>query len=95
VKDLQAWPRLPGQTRRQGAGLYGQGGNGWSRTTSSQIRKQLTRASVPSPKLTKAIESRRQRGLSRPSPPRWSTATSPPKACCGKARSWICLGTKN
>jgi ATP-dependent DNA ligase len=63
----------------------GKVGTGWSRTVSSQIRKQLN--TVISPRLTKPVRKPKATWSSRRSPLRWSTATSPPRACCGKARS--------
>jgi hypothetical protein len=81
--------------KREGKDLVymGKVGTGWSRTISSQIRKQLDTVVSPKSKLTKPVRSRRPRGSSRPSPPTWSTATSRRKGCCGKAPSRVCLGT--
>ena len=59
----------------------GKVGTGWSRTVSSQIRRQLDSVVSPKSKLSKQV--RRQRGLIRSSPRRWSTAISRRRACCG------------
>jgi ATP-dependent DNA ligase len=75
--------------KREGNDLVymGKVGTGWSRTVSSQIRKQLDTVVSPKSKLTKPIESRRRRGSSRRSWPRSSFGTSRPTGCSDKAPS--------
>jgi len=75
--------------KREGKELVymGKVGTGWSRTVSSQIRKQLDTVVSPKSKLSKPLKSLRRRGLSRRSWPRSSTGISPRKGCCGKVRS--------
>ena len=78
--------------KREGKELVymGKVGTGWSRTISSQIRKQLDTVVSPKSKLTKSIKSRRPRGSSRLSTPTWSIGTSLPRGCSGQARSKAC-----
>jgi bifunctional non-homologous end joining protein LigD len=45
-----------GKARRERPGLYGKVGTGWSRTVSSQIRKQLDTVVSPRFKLTRPIK---------------------------------------
>jgi bifunctional non-homologous end joining protein LigD len=82
--------------KREGKDLVymGKVGTGWSRTVSSQIRKQLDTVVSPKSKLTSRSGNRRPRGSSRPSSRTWSIATSLPKVCCGKARSRASSGNR-
>jgi hypothetical protein len=63
----------------------GKVGTGWSRTVSSQIRKQLDTVVSPKSMLTPA--SQKRPGSSRRSWPRSDSATSPRRGCFGKALS--------
>ena len=72
--------------KREGKDLVymGKVGTGWSRTVSSQIRKQLDLVVSPKSKPTKPIKKLRPHGLSQPSSPTPNTAISPRKAFCGE-----------
>jgi bifunctional non-homologous end joining protein LigD len=75
--------------KREGKVLVymGKVGTGWSRTVSSQIRKQLDTMVSPKSKLTKQIKSPKRRGLNRSSTLTWNTETSHPKVCFVRVRS--------
>ncbi|WP_245310719.1 hypothetical protein [Bradyrhizobium valentinum] len=64
----------------------GKVGTGWSRTVSSQIRKQLDTVVSPKSKLPSTSESRRRHGWSQGFMPTLNTGTSRRKACCGRVR---------
>ena len=72
----------------------GKVGTGWSRTISSQIRKQLDTVVSPKSKLTNPSRSLRPHGLSLSSLPTLSTETSRRKACSEQAPLRGCLGNR-
>ena len=65
----------------------GKVGTGWSRTVSSQIRKQLIRWSAQSPSSLNLSASRKQRGSNQSSSPTLNIETSLQRACFEQARS--------
>jgi bifunctional non-homologous end joining protein LigD len=67
----------------------GKVGTGWSRTVSSQIRKQLDTVVSPKSKLAKPIRNPRRFGSSRRFSPKWNTVTSYRKACSAKPPSRV------
>jgi bifunctional non-homologous end joining protein LigD len=75
--------------KREGKDLVymGKVGTGWSRTTSSQIRKQLDTVVSPKSKLTKQVKKPRLHGLNLSSTPMLNTGTSRRKGCSGSPRS--------
>jgi hypothetical protein len=75
--------------KREGKDLVymGKVGTGWSRTVSSQIRKQLDTVVSPKSKLTKPLKKRGLPGWSFRSLLRLNTATSTLKVCCGRVLS--------
>ena len=83
--------------KREGKELVymGKVGTGWSRTVSSQIRKQLDTVVSPKSKLTKPIKSPRPHGLSHHSLLISSIGTSRRKACCEPVRLRGSLGNRS
>lgn len=63
--------------KREGGDLVymGKVGTGWSRTVSSQIRKQLDTEVIPKSKLSKSLKSRKRRGSILSSQQKSNTAT--------------------
>jgi bifunctional non-homologous end joining protein LigD len=82
--------------KREGKDLVymGKVGTGWSRTVSSQIRKQLDTVVSPKSKLTKPIKKPKATWVEPTSSRTWSIATSLPKVCCGRARSRASSGNR-
>lgn len=60
------------------------------RSVSSQIRRQLDTVVSPKSKLTKHVKKAKGHMGRTDFLPRWSTGTSHPNGCCGKARSKDC-----
>lgn len=83
--------------KQQGKELVymGKVGTGWSRTVSSQIRKQLDTVVSPKSRLTKPVRKPRLRGLSHHSSPTSNTATSRRKGCYERVHSRACLRSRN
>src|SRR5436190_18582780 len=69
--------------KREGKDLVymGKVGTGWSRTVSSQIRKQLDTVVTPKSKLTRLLKKPKVRGSNPNFLPTLNTGTSPPKGC--------------
>ncbi len=65
----------------------GKVGTGWSRTVSSQIRKQLDTVVSPRSKLTKAFKKPKATWVEPKFFADVESGTSHPRGCCGKARS--------
>jgi bifunctional non-homologous end joining protein LigD len=63
----------------------GKVGTGWSRTVSSQIRKQLDTVVSPKSKLTKPLRKPKATWVNRSSTLMWSIGISPRRACSGQA----------
>jgi bifunctional non-homologous end joining protein LigD len=82
--------------KREGNDLVymGKVGTGWSRTVSSQIRKQLDSVVSPKSKLTKPVRMSKATWVEPRLSPTWNSATSPPRACCGSRRSRASQGSE-